>query len=176
MSDLTRAIFLDIDGPLSPEGVNGTREDPIGYLSTRHVELLDVWLTAEGGPRVVLASSWREDPGFDLTVELLRRRGLTHPIVDATPYWEEPSVWGDHKPQEADRGKTILAWLKRHPEVTRAVALDDAPSYEMKPLTAIHVPVSMRTGLVLRNLRRASKVLARPMSDKLRDLIRVYPL
>ena len=172
---MNRVVFLDIDGPLSPDGVNGTPEDPIGYLSARHVELFDAWLTAEGGPAVILSSSWRDDPGFELADRLWAARGLTHPAVGATPFWRVASGWGERGPEEAPRGHTIGAWLKNHPEVTHAVALDDDPSHLMKPVSQIHVPVSPRTGLVLRNCRRASQVLARPMSAELRETIRCYP-
>lgn len=109
-------IFLDIDGVLN----RSSRSGP----SKSHVIEPDLLarfrsLVASTDPYVVLASTWRHEPGG---VQEARDRGV--PFEDVLP---------DLRPQS--RGKEIKAWLAEHPNVERFVILDDDDDeYEDMPL------------------------------------------
>lgn len=156
-----KCLFLDIDGVLSPDGVNGTPEEPRGYISQRCLKVLNTWLLENPEVQIVLSSSWRHYPGMEVTREVLRDCGLIREIVDSTPYWDVPSEWKSYgETEEAPRGQTIAEYLWVHPEITNIVIIDDSHLSDMKPLCRYVVQVSSRTGLVDRQRARMSKVLS----------------
>ena len=104
---MTKTIFLDIDGVLNCRRTPNPRSlpyvvDPV-LLGRFHQ------LVAETGAQVVLSSTWRYDPAG-----LFRARHHHVPFIDTIP--DMP-----HRPRRDE----ILAWLDRHPEVTRYAVIDD---------------------------------------------------
>ena len=114
-----KVIFLDVDGVLNfntteaiaPNGCMGIADSCVKKL--KHI-------VDETHAFIVLVSSWKQEWNMDFErclpngkylVKKLDRRGLH--IMDKTD---------DHID---DRGKGIYEWLKRHPNVTDWVVLDD---------------------------------------------------
>lgn len=106
-----KVLFLDIDGVLiiaSSEWSDFLKSqvydpDCVARLKT---------VIEKTGCEIVVSSSWR----FRLKAleNQMRRNGL--PIYDIT---------GEEAKGENQRGQEIAAWLKRHPEVTSFVIVDD---------------------------------------------------
>jgi len=102
-----KVIFLDIDGVLNCKATRNPRDLPYVVdpkLLRRFKRLLD-----RTGAKVVLTSTWRYDPAGLFSA---RRIGL--PFIDVVP----------DMPKRPRRDE-VLAWLKRHPRVTRYAILDD---------------------------------------------------
>jgi hypothetical protein len=102
-----KVIFLDIDGVLNCKATRNPRNLPYVVdpkLLRRFKRLLD-----RTGAKVVLTSTWRYDPAGLFSA---RRIGL--PFIDVVP----------DMPKRPRRDE-VLAWLKRHPRVTRYAILDD---------------------------------------------------
>jgi hypothetical protein len=99
-------IFLDIDGVL-----NQTNQKPFKKARVVEPELLARFneLVDASGATVVLASTWRHDPGA-----LQHARQLGIPFNDVLP---------DLRPQS--RAKEVEAWLRTHGHSGRIAVLDD---------------------------------------------------
>jgi hypothetical protein len=101
-----KVIFLDIDGvlnfhqPESPDQSKTIQRELLGRLRA---------ILEATGAKIVLASTWRHEEG---AVDEARSDGV--PIDDVLP---------DLRP--ASRGKEIISWLNKHPEVQRYLVLDD---------------------------------------------------
>jgi hypothetical protein len=105
---LMKAIFLDIDGVLNCDATPNPRKLPYivdEHLLARFRELVDATQA-----KVILSSTWRVDP-----VGLLAAKFHQVPYDDVCP--DMP---------DAPRCEEMVAWLRRHPEVTRYVVLDDS--------------------------------------------------
>jgi Swiss Army Knife RNA repair-like protein len=102
-----KVIFLDIDGVLNCERTRNPRKFPYVVdkkLLGRLERLLD-----RTGAKVVLSSTWRCDP-----IGLLAARYWRIPFFDICP--DRP---------RSPRRQEILAWLSKHPKVTRFAVIDD---------------------------------------------------
>jgi hypothetical protein len=165
-SEPSRCVpFLDIDGVISPftKQFSGHATDPIKFISLDCLAVLNEWL--DGNPdfaaNIVLSSSWRNNPGFDKTVEVLTKVGLRGKIVAATPYWETikaPTAWSSgYKREECLRSDAIWQYLdnlETKPE--HVVILDDIA--EMKPLGRYHLLTSPYAGIKRKQLRRLTEI------------------
>jgi hypothetical protein len=102
-----KIIFADIDGVLNCKRTPNPRKLP--YVADPALVARFKALVDQSGADVVLSSTWRYDPA-----------GLF-----SAKYWDIPFV--DVLPDLPDqpRRNEILAWLKRHPEVTRFIVIDD---------------------------------------------------
>lgn len=127
-----RVLFLDIDGVLAPWDSEG--------LATSCVTLLDE-LVSRARCDIVLTSSWREHTPLSVIEVALRRSGLRHPLLDATPILPD-----------ANRVTEMEAWLAEHPVVRTFVALDDQ---SLPGLEAHHVRTDDEVGLTRADLDRA---------------------
>lgn len=102
-----KVIFLDIDGVLNCDRTPNPRKFPYivdERLLARFRRLLD-----RTGAKVVLTSSWRLDP-----IGLLAAKHWGVPFMDVCP--DMPN---------RPRRDEVLAWLGRHPKVTRYAIIDD---------------------------------------------------
>ena len=102
-----KAIFLDIDGVLNCDETPNPRKFPYvidNRLLARFQELVQVTQA-----RVVLSSTWRADP-----VGILAAKFYEVPFHDVCP--DMPG---------APRCEEVMSWLRRNPEATRYVVLDD---------------------------------------------------
>lgn len=114
-----KVIFLDVDGVLNFAGTEAkTPNGCMGIADTCVKKLKQI--VDETNAFIVLISTWKREWNMDIEkclpngkylVKKLDRRGLH--IMDKTE---------DHID---DRGKGIYEWLKRHPNVTDWVVLDD---------------------------------------------------
>jgi HAD domain in Swiss Army Knife RNA repair proteins len=102
-----KIIFLDIDGVLNCEDTPNPRKFPY-VVDSRLLELFRQLVRATGA-RVILSSTWRVDP-----VGLFAAKFYDVPFEDICP--DMPG---------APRCEELQAWLRKHPEVMRYVALDD---------------------------------------------------
>jgi hypothetical protein len=102
-----KIIFLDIDGVLNSKKIRNPRKLPYVIeprLRNRLLRLLDT-----SKAKVVLSSTWRYDPAG-----LFSAKHWGIPFIDVTP----------DMPKKPRRNE-ILAWLRKHPKVTRYVVIDD---------------------------------------------------
>src|ERR1700733_15390391 len=102
-----KVVFLDIDGVLTCDDTPNPRKFPY-VVDKRLLGRLNK-LLARTGAKVVLTSTWRLDPIGPLAAKYW---GI--PFIDATPDY----------PKRCRRDE-VKAWLKRHPQVTRFVLIDD---------------------------------------------------
>jgi hypothetical protein len=102
-----KVIFLDIDGVLNCKKTTNPRKLP--YVVDRKLLGKFTRLVERTDAKVVLSSTWRYDPAG-----LFSAKHWGIPFMDITP----------DMPNRARRDE-ILAWLKKHPNVTRFVVLDD---------------------------------------------------
>lgn len=138
-----RVVFLDIDGVLNTLGWlyahahRADARDPQNMIDPAHVAHLNT-LTGRTGASLVISSSWRVlYPTHEMRV-VLRRAGVTAPVIDRTPH------------TGPRRGHEIAAWLKcraRHVgDVRSFVILDDNSDMEhlCDRLVQTHIDVGLR--------------------------------
>ena len=126
-----KAIFLDIDGVLNCNETPNPRKFPYVIdkrLLARFRELVQVTQA-----RVVLSSTWRADP-----VGILAAKFYEVPFHDVCP--DMPG---------APRCEEVMSWLRRNPEVTRYVVLDDdddcldeLPLFQPSPKTGLTAEIA----------------------------------
>lgn len=154
-----KTIILDIDGVL-----NSTRywhdsgrhlpQNQAGAIDPAAVERLNT-IVLNTGAKVVLSSSWRR-LGLAVVNEMLRQRGFTSHLIDATPLVTCPCC---HHTTERPRDIEIADWLDRRVHqvgaIPRTAILDDDipawsypypgsrlfPTNYLDGLTDDHVPV-----------------------------------
>lgn len=137
-------IFLDIDGVLTYSGYDNSET---ANIDEKKVKLL-AEIANKTEAKIVLISSWRggfengsyKHPKiFHTMTEVLGKHGLS--IMDIVPYIEmeimdkcETSsltlkeISNIEMNPETGRAAEVHKWLKRHPEVTHFVILDDEDS------------------------------------------------
>ena len=102
-----RVIFLDIDGVLNSKKTPNPRKLPY-VVDTRLLRKFRR-LVGRSRAKVVLSSSWRHDPAGLFSA---RYHGIRY--VDVVP--DMPG---------RPRRDEIVAWIRKHPEVTRYAVIDD---------------------------------------------------
>ena len=102
-----KVIFLDIDGVLNCKKTPNPRSLP--YMVDRRLLARFKRLLKRTRAKVVLTSTWRYDPAGLFSA---KRWGI--PFISVTP--DMP---------KRPRHDEIRAWLKKHPQVTRFVVIDD---------------------------------------------------
>ena len=102
-----KVIFLDIDGVLNCKKTPNPRSLP--YMVDRRLLTRFKRLLKRTRAKVVLTSTWRYDPAGLFSA---KRWGI--PFISVTP--DMP---------KRPRHDEIRAWLKKHPQVTRFVVIDD---------------------------------------------------
>jgi hypothetical protein len=118
-----KVIFLDIDGVLNCKATRNPRKFP--YVVDAKLLKRFHRLVERTGAKVVLSSTWRYDPAG-----LFSAKHWGIPFIGVTP--DMPN-----KP----RCDEILAWLKKHPGVTRYVVIDDEHD-ELDELPLFQPPAS----------------------------------
>jgi hypothetical protein len=88
----------------------------------------------ETGAEIVVSSDWKRWATVEELGEYYEQQGIIKKPIDATrfahkdiemPSHEEFPYWNRNDTLEQERHFEILDWLKRHPEVTHWVAIDD---------------------------------------------------
>lgn len=102
-----KVIFLDIDGVLNCDRTPNPRKFP--YVVDRKLLARFKRIVKRTGAKVVLSSTWRYDPAGLFSAKY---HGI--PFIGVTP--DMP-----HRPRRDE----ILAWLKKHPKVSRFAVIDD---------------------------------------------------
>lgn len=142
-----KVIFLDIDGVLNCKKTPNPRKLPYVVdkkLLARLRRLLD-----RTGAKVVLSSSWRIDP-----VGLFAAEYWGVPFIDVCP----------DMPKSA-RCKEVLAWLSKHPKVTRYAIIDDEDDgLDDLPL----FQPSSKTGITMEIVRGVEKYLKGKTDETMR--------
>jgi hypothetical protein len=179
--NMTKILFLDLDGVLNPEVGEDAfvshedvlrvharmkrihRKDVRKRLSWIHPELVAKLnrLLASAGAQVVVSSSWREHHTLEELQIILECRGFTGTLIGMTPVIKS-SRFGEYTP----RGNEISAWLKGHPEVTSYVILDDKD--DMGPHLSRLVQTDLFVGLTYGDVERAVALLSKPQPLSLR--------
>jgi hypothetical protein len=121
-----KVIFCDIDGILNTSATPNPRKLP--YIVDKRLVRRLRQLTQQTRARIVLTSTWRYDPAG-----LFSARYHRIPYLDCVP--DLP-----HRPRRDE----ILAWLRKHPRVTRYAVLDDdddeldeLPLFQANPRTGL---------------------------------------
>jgi HAD domain in Swiss Army Knife RNA repair proteins len=121
-----KVIFSDIDGVLNTRATPNPRELP--YIVDKKLVRRLRQLCQQTRARVVLTSTWRYDPAG-----LFSARHHRIPYSDYVP--DLP-----HRPRRDE----ILAWLRKHPRVSRYAVLDDdddqldeLPLFQANPRTGL---------------------------------------
>lgn len=154
MSEVTRVLFLDVDGVLNrldPEteelltvAAPGMR--PPHVIELNVVRALNAAIAACPDTRLVVSSTWRED--FPSPEDFCLHAGVDPALLHAdwrTRFSSDPS-------SPHSRPDEIEEWLSRHPEVWDWVVVDDTP-FAFPPDRFI--PVPPERGLTFRLLREA---------------------
>ena len=134
-----KVIFLDIDGVLNCDTTRNPRKFP--YVVDKKLLARLRSLVRKTGAKVVLTSSWRLDP-----IGVLAAKHWRVPFIDTIP----------DMPRRTRR-QEILAWLSRHPTVTRFVVIDDEDD-ELDDLPLFQP--SAKTGLTTEIMKGVEAYLA----------------
>ena len=156
---ISKVIFADVDGPLSPircyvlgqlPGAGGSMKcmDPVAVATV-------VNLCRRSGARIVVSSSWR-GWGKEKCLDLFARNGLGLELIHED--WATPHNAG------AVRAGEIKDWLARHPEVTHYAVLDDG---------VVDVPnlvrVSTQDGILFEHQRALERLLGLERENDFKD-------
>jgi hypothetical protein len=133
-----KVIFLDIDGVLNCKTTPNPRKFP--FIVDKKLLACLLKLLKRTGAKIVLSSSWRNDP-----IGLLAAKHFGIPLWDVCP----------DMPKSA-RCKEVLKWLAAHPRVTRYAVIDDEDD-ELDELPLFQP--SSRTGLTMDIVRGVEKYL-----------------
>lgn len=156
----TPVLFLDLDDVLiCPDLTRGRRLRQIS--DGRHVpytfhkpaqQALSGILNSHPDCRLVLSSTWRREGWLEVCA-VFRLNDADELIGRFHEDW----ATGDG-PLRGGRVAEIDAWLAAHPEVTRAVAIDDDTSIRRRRWAVL---VNPKTGLTAEDAARAIALLAR---------------
>ncbi len=173
-------VFLDVDGVLNNEvflrGLDdqhrrlGHHETCECYRLERQIDDLAVErlnrLVAETGAKIVISSSWRRILDPPELRWLLVEHGLCAEVVGETPSGDDPELLEVHGYLDrVFRGHEIDLWLRRHPEVSRFVILDDGSDMAMHGSRLVQTDceeglLDEHVDLAIRMLSRDGEVLA----------------
>lgn len=114
-----RVIFLDVDGVLnyvycearSPKGLLGVEKGPLSVLHE---------IVSRTGAKIVLTSTWKREWSRDP-----ENRGVDGEYLDQEIRKAGMEIFDKTMDNMSDRGMGIETWLRRHPEVTNWIVLDD---------------------------------------------------
>lgn len=145
-----KIVFLDIDGVIcTPDDYAENRaDDGLPRFNPERVKLLNL-LCALPETEVVISSTWRHFMGKEELERRLREAGF-----DGTIHcdWCTPDLKRGREP----RGAEIERWLQDHPEVDRAIILDDETDFfEGQPV----VQTDTRHGLNRDDIQRAVRMI-----------------
>mmetsp|Transcript_29871 Transcript_29871/g.85599 ORF Transcript_29871/g.85599 Transcript_29871/m.85599 type:complete len:282 (+) Transcript_29871:87-932(+) len=136
--DRTKAIFLDVDGVILPSGaVEMIVVDGVTLPVRDTVRESDFSMTALGslraivqqtGAMIVLSSEWRRTDKLRSSIGAVLKSQDIPVFREWTPIFSpKPELQAKHGVLAwvERRAREITEWLKKHPEVTSWVALDD---------------------------------------------------
>lgn len=113
-----KALFLDIDGVvcLHEKGVVnwGENADDDVFDADCCRRLRNI--LRRTGCKLVLSSAWR-----------LNRKDIRRMLEQLAPFSVTAADFIGKTPEGRSRGEEIMAFLRRHPEITSYIALDDEP-------------------------------------------------
>lgn len=177
-ADITKAIFLDIDGVLRPLTAGGFRAmmvDGEWALKSETADFISAAVLAlrhiveSTGALIVLSSEWRRDEPM--------REGVDNILKDyempACASWTPTDLqrdMGTENPFQAfteRRAREISMWVQKNPQVRQWVVLDDInmadADNDRKPgtlrMTERIVQTHRKQGLTLENAKAAVKIL-----------------
>lgn len=139
-------VFVDFDGVLNDDEWLRRTVDEMNPERVFHLETL----CRRAGASVVVSSAWRCFTSLDDLRAILRRAGLTVPVLDA--------VGCDSGP-DCGRAKHAALWLDAHPEVRRWVVLDDAYPWKGPRWRGRVVVTNGSTGLTFADALTALSIL-----------------
>jgi hypothetical protein len=135
-----RLIFLDLDGVLS---IPATHFRDFDETCSKRLKTIMEKTKAS----IVISSSWRKSYSLRKLQDMLFKVGIVN-VIDVTGF------------EEAERGIQIDNWLKKHPEVTSFVILDD-DSWDMDPHKDKLVVPKTEIGLEDKHIKEAIDILER---------------
>lgn len=128
MKDETRAIFIDVDGPLLPARawVGAPRgEAPLHRWDPVAVRMINA-LVGDSRASLVVSSTWRVLGRIVFESHMLRNNLRRDVVEDSGDAWTTlHEDWATPHLVEKDRSAEVHAWLGDHPEVTHWVSFDD---------------------------------------------------
>lgn len=114
---ITKAIFVDVDGPMIPAramflpGQTGIYSVFDPCATSMLLQLLD-----KSGAKIVISSTWGSQ-GYNKIVELFEKNGINRSYLHDD--WRTPRKMSSYRCHE------IAWWLDNHPEITHYVAIED---------------------------------------------------
>lgn len=150
-------LVIDFDGVLNDwaapsaeylDAWNNHRRDEPWRLLLPHLVAKVEYLATATEAVVVVSSTWRLLYRWVEVVDFLRRQGLTAPLAGTTP-----EAWS--------RGDDITEYLRRHPDVTNYVVLDDDIDAARIPDPTRFVYINPAKGITDADVERAIAVLRR---------------
>lgn len=148
--DLSRIIFLDIDGVLNsydwylddrnPGNING-QEGDLDPLCIGRINFICDKMSA----KIVISSDWRYETGFKLRLE---RAGLKN-IVGYTPIFTH---------RKLTRGQEIFCYTNIHPEIKQYCIIDDTDDILQFQLPHF-VKINSMRGFLDEDIERVCKIL-----------------
>lgn len=155
MAENPPVLFLDFDGVVNDWAApsaeyldawnNHRRDEPWRLLLPRLVAKVEHLATVIEAV-VVVSSTWRLLYRWTEVVDFLRRQGLSAPLAGTTP-------------DEGDRGADITEYLRRHPDVTNYVVLDDDIDAARIPDPTRFVYINPTKGITDVDVERAIEIL-----------------
>jgi hypothetical protein len=155
---ISSILFLDLDDVLivpalhkikSRRRVRDGRKVHHSFLPSARVHLLSI-LAACPDAAVVISSTWRLEPRIEMDT-VLRLNGCGEVVERLHEDWRTCGP-----ASQATRADEIAEWLLRHPEVTRAVAIDNDPSIAGRSWAVLVDPA---TGLTAESVSAATALL-----------------
>lgn len=150
-------LFLDFDGVVNDWAapsdehndawLNHRADEPWRLLLPRLVAKVE-YLATVTGAHIVISSTWRTLYTWADVIDFLRRQGLTAPLAGTTP-------------EVGSRGDDITEYLRRHPDVTNYVVLDDDRDAGGIPDPTRFVCTDPATGITDADVERAIAILTR---------------
>lgn len=176
--DISRVIFLDIDGVLRPltaggframmvDGEWALRSETADFISAAMLALR--YVVEQTGAIIVLSSEWRRDqPMRDGVDNILGEYEL--PSISSWTPTDLQRDMGTENPFQAfteRRAREISQWVNKNPQVRQWVVLDDinmsTADEERKPgslrMTERIVQTHRKIGLTIENAKAAVKIL-----------------
>lgn len=155
----TKAIFLDIDGPICPPRVCIAVGDR-GVFSAFDMAALRFFedlLREDPDLGIVISSTWRLGQKKDFFYHLFGAFGLPNLKKRFFNDWKTKGLIGK-------RGVEVKEWLDRHPEVTNYVIVDDSSDFLEEQKSKL-VLVDVLDGILHGHYRQIKHVLYPPEVD-----------
>ena len=121
-----KIVFFDIDGPLNTTA--SMMRSKKAYTLDENAVFFFNLIIKETKAQAVCCSTWRKGKYTEARAHVMRSLRIAGFEGKLHEDWRTPDIEDTDK--DIRRGDEILEWLKRHPEVTHHVIIDDEGLYD----------------------------------------------